>query len=185
MGRISYVCAECSEHFTRKTSGKRHNFNIHSGRAEIVSLMEYLVGRGSGKYLPSHPSWFKRNKRNWMSSFHSGKSYPLDKVVSDSTSGQFAPVFNRPQEIHNYDERNLLDFFNLRAKFRSGLLFSSVLSPNTMHLLLELETLLYKHSNYYNDPPFILQNAINQCSSGDEKFLFNMLDRLRILDRHS
>jgi hypothetical protein len=182
MGRISYVCAECSEHFTRKTSGKRHNFNIHSGRAEIVSLMEYLVGRGSGKYLPSHPSWFTRNERNWMSSFHPRKSYPLDKVVSDSTSGQFAPVINLPQEIH---ERNSLDFSNLRTKFRSTLIFRSVLPSNTMHLLLELETLLYKHSNYYDNAPLILQNAINQCSSGDEKFLFDMLDRLRILDRHS
>ncbi len=182
MGRISYVCAECSEHFTRKTSGKRHNFNIHSGRAEIVSLMEYLVGRSSGKYLPSHPSWFKRNERNWMSSFHPGKSYPLDKVVSDSTSGQFAPVINLPQEIH---ERNSLDFSNLRTKFRSTLLFRSVLPSNTMHLLLELETLLYKHSNYYDNAPLILQNAINQCSSGDEKFLFDMLDKLRILDRRS
>jgi hypothetical protein len=183
MGRISYVCAECSEYFTRKTSGKRHNFNIHSGRAEIVSLMEYLVGRGSGKYHPSHPSWFKRNERNW--SFHPGKSYPLDKVVSDSTSGQFAPVINRPQVIHNYYERNSLDFSNLRNKFRSRLLFRSVLPSNTMHLLLELETLLYKHSNYYDNASRILQNAINQCSSGDEKFLFDMLDRLRILDRHS
>ena len=185
MGRISYVCAECSEHFTRKASGKRHNFNIHSGRAEIVPLMEYLVGRGSGKYLPSHPSWFKRNKRNWMSSFHPGKSHPLDKVVSDSTSGQFAPVSNRTQEIHYYDDRNWLEFSNLRTKFRSRFLFPSMLPPNTMRLLLELEKLLYKHSNYYDNPPLILQNAINQCSSGDEKFLFNMLDRLRILDRHS
>lgn len=185
MGRISYVCAECSEHFTRKTSGERHNFNIHSGKAEIVSLMEYLVGRGSGVYLPSNPSWFKRNKRNWMSSFHPEKSYPLDKVISDSTIGQFAPVFNRPQEIHHYDALNSLDSYNLRTKFRSRLLFRSLLPPNTMHLLLELEKLLYKHSNYYNNPPLILQYAINRCSSGDEKFLFNMLDRLRILDRHS
>lgn len=185
MGRISYVCAVCSEHFTRKTSGERHNFNIHSGSAEIVSLMEYLVGRGSGKYLPSHPSWFKHNKRNWMSSFNPGKSYPLGKVVSDSTSGQFAPVFNRPQEIHYYDELNSLDSSNLRTKFRSRLFFRSLLPPNTMHLLLELEKLLYKHPNFCDNPPLILQNAINQCSSGDEKFLFNMLDTLRILDRHS
>ncbi|MFY9796550.1 MAG: hypothetical protein WAJ93_12765, partial [Candidatus Nitrosopolaris sp.] len=61
MGRPSYVCATCSEHFTRKYSAKRHNQNIHNSMGEIVRLIDYLAGRSSGQYTPNNPFWFKRN----------------------------------------------------------------------------------------------------------------------------
>lgn len=62
MGRLTYVCTACSEHFTRKYSAKRHNYNIHTGEAEIVRLPDYLVGKTSGQYAPSHPFWYKRTE---------------------------------------------------------------------------------------------------------------------------
>ena len=62
MGRLTYVCATCSEHFTRKYSAKRHNFNVHAGRSEIVPYIEYMAGRSSGRYLASHPSWYRKQK---------------------------------------------------------------------------------------------------------------------------
>ncbi|MGB6592108.1 MAG: hypothetical protein WBE68_11425, partial [Candidatus Nitrosopolaris sp.] len=72
MGRPNYVCTVCSEHFTRKYSGKRHNFNIHSGRSEIVPYIEYMTGRSSGRYLASHPSWYRKQKGSqWNSSYPS------------------------------------------------------------------------------------------------------------------
>jgi hypothetical protein len=63
MGRITYVCATCSEHFTRKYSATRHNLTLHNGRWEIVRLLEYLEGTLSGRYLPSHPSWYIRSQK--------------------------------------------------------------------------------------------------------------------------
>jgi hypothetical protein len=59
MGRPSYVCATCSEHFTRKYSARRHNQNLHNGAAEIVRLIDYLGGRSSGQYTPNNPFWYK------------------------------------------------------------------------------------------------------------------------------
>ena len=61
MGRPSYVCATCSEHFTRKHIARRHNQNLHDGNADIVRLIDYLVGRSSGQYRPNNPFWFKQN----------------------------------------------------------------------------------------------------------------------------
>ena len=55
MGRISWVCATCAEHFTRKYSASRHNTNLHFGNEQIVRLLDYIIGRASGKYLPSDP----------------------------------------------------------------------------------------------------------------------------------
>ena len=59
MGRATYVCTTCEEHFTRRYSATRHNLTIHNGRGEIVPLLEYLVGRSSGRYHASHPSWYR------------------------------------------------------------------------------------------------------------------------------
>ena len=57
MSRSNYVCTVCLQHFTRKYSAKRRDSNIHGGRSEIVPFIEFMVGRSSGRYLASHPSW--------------------------------------------------------------------------------------------------------------------------------
>src|SRR5215467_7592893 len=62
MGRLTYVCATCSEHFTRRYSATRHNLTIHKGIGEIVTYIEYLVARSSGKYRPSHPSLYRKRR---------------------------------------------------------------------------------------------------------------------------
>jgi hypothetical protein len=60
---FTYVCSTCSQCFTRKESGKRHNNNLHSGTAKIVRFIDYIIGRISGHYLPSDPLSY-RNKNN-------------------------------------------------------------------------------------------------------------------------
>ena len=62
MGRVTHVCATCAEHFTRRYSATRHNLTIHDNRGEIVPLLEYIVGRSSGRYRASHPSWYRRTR---------------------------------------------------------------------------------------------------------------------------
>jgi hypothetical protein len=88
MSRPSYVCTVCSQQFTRKYSGERHNFNIHSGGSEIVPYIQYMVGRSSGQYPASHPSWFRRQKvSQW------NRSYPSENRVIADTTGLFKPFF--------------------------------------------------------------------------------------------
>ena len=86
VGRPNYVCTVCSEHFTRKYSGKRHNFNIHSDRSEIVPYIEYMAGRSSGKYLASHPSWYRKQKGSQCD-----RSYPSENRVIADTTSSFRP----------------------------------------------------------------------------------------------
>ena len=62
-GKINYVCSTCSETFTRKASGLRHNLNLHFGTASVVRLIDYVIGRSSGQYLPSDPREFALVKR--------------------------------------------------------------------------------------------------------------------------
>jgi hypothetical protein len=55
MGKASYVCARCSQDFTRKWSAERHNRDLHFGCAEIVRVLDYIIGRLSGKYVQANP----------------------------------------------------------------------------------------------------------------------------------
>ena len=79
MGRPNYVCTTCSEHFTRKYSAKRHNITVHHNNGgEIVPLVEYLVGRKSGRYQASHPSWYHRRSEKSIHKF--GRAMVADSV---------------------------------------------------------------------------------------------------------
>src|SRR5215469_1641686 len=86
MSRPNYVCTACSEHFTRKYSANRHNFNIHGGSSEIVPYIEYMVGRSSDRYLTSHPSWHRKQRQ-----VQANRSYPPDNRIIADTARSFRP----------------------------------------------------------------------------------------------
>jgi hypothetical protein len=56
-----YVCALCSETFTRRPSG--HNANLHLGMASIVKFVDYIIGRIEGRYQPGNPSLYRRKNK--------------------------------------------------------------------------------------------------------------------------
>lgn len=45
MSKPLYVCTICSEDFTRKSDGDRHNKNYHSKKGEIIGFIDYMIGR--------------------------------------------------------------------------------------------------------------------------------------------
>src|ERR671922_2352356 len=61
--KANYICTLCSQTFTRRLSGERHNLNLHSGMAAIVRLIDYIVGRIEGHYPPSNPLIFRRKNK--------------------------------------------------------------------------------------------------------------------------
>ncbi|MPZ05646.1 MAG: hypothetical protein GEU26_04385 [Nitrososphaeraceae archaeon] len=57
----TWVCTNCSQGFTRMTSARRHNDNLHGGVAMIVRPFEYLNGRLNGSFAtPADPLSFRR-----------------------------------------------------------------------------------------------------------------------------
>ena len=91
MSRINYVCATCSEHFTRRNNGRRHNLRAHGGRAEIVRLIDYLAGRKSGMYEPISPAWYS-NKEQLRT--------PLYDSRKKSNPPLFQPLKSRYRDNH-------------------------------------------------------------------------------------
>ena len=94
MGRPTYVCATCSEHFTRRYSATRHNLTIHNGRKEIVTLVEYLVRRSSGKYQASDPSWYRR--RSEKSIHNIGGAMVADSMGPGGLQSQQQAEYQHP-----------------------------------------------------------------------------------------
>ncbi|MGC2684760.1 MAG: hypothetical protein WA323_23100 [Candidatus Nitrosopolaris sp.] len=159
MGRPNYVCTVCSEHFTRKYSGKRHNFNIHSGRSEIVPFIEYMSGRNSGRYLASHPSWFRKQRQ-----FQWDTRYPSENHVIADTTSSFRPEtvlqpYSLPTALPNSHTATV---HQLQKLEELKLLLSKFGSPQNAHTILELTK--------YN------------LRQGDEQFLNERLQQFRTLD---
>ena len=58
-----YVCANCSQTFTRRSSASRHNSNLHFNQGIIVQMLEYIIGRSCGRFLPPNQLFNRRFRR--------------------------------------------------------------------------------------------------------------------------
>ena len=64
MAKPNYVWTVCSQTFTRKWRGTVHNDNLHGGLAKVVRLIDYIIGRSNGEYLPSDPLIYRRKRKS-------------------------------------------------------------------------------------------------------------------------
>ena len=94
MGNKSWVCTLCSQDFTRKYSGYRHNRDLHHNEAKIVRMMDYLVGRLAGEYHQGDPFTYRsRDKqRNLTISLSNTRAHkPLTtSIAHDNSVGSLA-----------------------------------------------------------------------------------------------
>jgi hypothetical protein len=52
MSKPLYACTICSEDFTRKSDGGRHNQRFHLGKGQIIDFTEYIIGRTNNTIAP-------------------------------------------------------------------------------------------------------------------------------------
>lgn len=168
----SYVCTICSQDFTRKGSGRRHNINLHSGTATIVRYIDYIIGRLSGHYSPSDPLLYRKNKKKKhtnisSNNYDNGSGF---KVIADNTHDT-GFCRNPADELidhnnNNYVDKQFLphtDVFSLKSQQpmqnRAANISSSRYSEEYKQArskLFELEQLL---TVFY--PPQIIYNTLN------------------------
>jgi hypothetical protein len=168
MGRPNYVCTVCSEYFTRKYSGKRHNHNIHNGAAEIVRLIDYLAGRSSGQYKPDNPFWYK----------HNNPYHNFGGTVPDSVGNTFQPKYLPQQAPLGISQYGTSPMHTIHDQS-----YGTGLSPETTHKINELKRLAYKYREYQNsDPDEIVKWAINGALKRDTQFLDKKLEQLQMIE---
>jgi hypothetical protein len=110
MGRITWVCATCGEHFTRKYSATRHNNNLHAGNGLIVTLLDYIVGRASGHYSPSD----HRTSKNYKPFIHDYTPRRPSKPVLQGTANSDRPY---PANNNNNYNNNLYENSDLSYRY--------------------------------------------------------------------
>ena len=188
MGRPSYVCTVCSEHFTRKYSGRRHNQNLHNGAADIVGLIDYLAGRSSGQYTPDNPFWHKRanpyrniGTRTVADSI--GITFRSEYIPQQAPMGtsQYSPSPNYPPVDASQTFANPM---YRRMQIMNDQSYGTSLSQDTILQIEELKQLVNKYHQYQNiDPGVIVKWAVHGAINGDTKFLHDKLDLLHTIER--
>jgi hypothetical protein len=100
MPNANYVCTVCSQTFTRRWRGNKHNIQLHLGNATIVRHLDYIIGRLDGRYQPGDPSLYRSKKLN-----------PISREITH-TNFEPSPVRQARSDIGN---RSVGDF----AQFQS------------------------------------------------------------------
>jgi hypothetical protein len=158
MGRPTYVCATCSEHFTRKYSANRHNHTLHNGAGEIVRLIDYLAGRSTGQYTANNPFWYKR-------------SNPYNKIGSATVADSaFEPTYLRQQAPLGISQCPPSAIYRPlptidEQRYGSGLSQDAIQKIHKLKLM-----------NNYHIPDEIIRLAMFNSINGDNNLLDQMLD---------
>jgi hypothetical protein len=171
MGRPSYVCTLCSEHFTRKYSAKGHNQNIHNGTAEIVRLIDYLAGRSSGQYTPDNPFWYKRNNP-----YHN-----FGGTVADSVGNTFQPRYLPQQAPLGTSQYSAGPIYPAR-QIIDDQSYGTSLPQSVIQKIHDLKALMIKYPKYHTNADGIIRWAIYNSINGDNTLLDDKLEQLRYID---
>jgi hypothetical protein len=192
------VCTTCSEHFTRKYSAKRHNITVHHNNGgEIVTLVEYLVGRNSGRYQASDPSWYRRSEKF-------GRAMGADSMGDVFRTGGLQ---RQQQGQYRYDQQSLEEQERYHRQQQEQSLSPSIplspaaiqdqppdvlpyltdrtsqsmntsedeettaLSRETILKIEELKRLTYRYSQYHRNPGAVINCIIYYCNNGDNTLL--------------
>ena len=144
----NWICSLCGQTFTRNTSGKRHNLNLHSGLSQIVNSTEYYVGRINGNYPPplNSPLSFRR-KKSLEPTFLDGQE---KKQQSNNT-------YNSNPNLSNIKNTKFYDIYNdtlaeSKEKFSSNNFF--------LDNAAEIGSLIEEFE--YNLQPFLNRKDINE-----------------------
>jgi len=171
MGRPSYVCTVCSEHFTRKYSARRHNHNLHNGAAEIVRLIDYLAGRSSGQYKPDNPFWYKR----YNQSHNFGPT-----TVTDTVGDPFQPRYFPQQAPLGTSQYSASPIYPAK-QILDDQSYGTSLPQGAIQKIQDLQRLVKKYPQYC--PDHLLQWIIISYTNGDNQLLEEKLEQLRAIDR--
>jgi hypothetical protein len=106
-----YVCSLCGLDFSRRYNSDRHNQNLHSNKAEIVTPMEYLLDRMSGKYLPANPSSYRKknrskNEASFVHDYENNKNDFKEEKSNLSYNKSLRDIAEQPKENRMFDINN-------------------------------------------------------------------------------
>jgi hypothetical protein len=124
------MCTACTQEFTRLSTAKRHNINLHRSEGYIVRILEYIIGTLEGRYPRPEPLLHKHRNRmstkeyyqlnlNYTTQFNPFAEVPSPKsYLSQVTNTTFN---NRPSSYNKLQEAlsKVLEIRKLLSKYLS------------------------------------------------------------------
>jgi hypothetical protein len=158
--REPYICQYCDQRSTRWWNLKIHMKRKHG---------EYSLGRSSDRYMGNNPPLYTKSVEFGHATVAGrlGNSFEPRYVPQQAPLGisQYSagPIYRPPPDDQRY---------------------GTGISRETRLKIEELKKLVYKYPQHHNnDPDEIVKWAIYCSSNGDNKFLDDMLEQLRTIDR--
>jgi hypothetical protein len=154
--RGPHICPHCDHHSTRWWNLKIHIKRKHGG---------FLPGKSSGRFIA---------KTKNVQFGHA--------TVADSIGNTFQPRYltqQTPLGPSQYFSSQIL----LTPLPRMDEKYGTGLSQDNIIKIEELERLMDKYQKYHMNPGGIIQWAIHSTKNGDNTFLDDKLQQLRIMDR--
>jgi hypothetical protein len=187
----------------RRYSATRHNLTIHDNRGEIVPLLEYIVGRNSGRYLASDPSMYRMrrgNKRNrqLVTAFSADSmgAFPprlqqqqrQQQETSTLSYHQLSTFQCQPQPLHISPSPNISPYPTEIPRMSHPTHYINTNSQGNIQpqdnilKIQELKRLMYKYPQYHSNPDLVLKCATLSSFNGDNTLLDEWLERFRTVD---
>ena len=167
--RKTCICTLCAQGFTRKSSGRRHNTNLHDGRAKIVRPFDYLNGMLNGSFpSPADPVDFRRERMR-------------EKSMGQESTHRFVNQFGLPPN-HAYRGTRGTYWNPLLPEFQTNLsYYSDKCSRSFSGTNLKLQELKNLLGRRYTplDAGQIFKTTAMSIMGGSEEILDEWLDYLR------
>ncbi|HEX2408922.1 MAG TPA: hypothetical protein VHJ38_17100 [Nitrososphaeraceae archaeon] len=114
----NWVCVLCGETFTRRSSGNRHNLNLHSGASMIVGFMNYVIGVLNDKYNSPDPLATSIRRKSWINFLD------IDAINQDNN------IFFLNRERHEFKNNNSYSKYYSKPESQDKSLFNNFFGNN-------------------------------------------------------
>jgi hypothetical protein len=94
-----YVCVTCAQTFTRGSSARRHNSKLHFSQGIIVQMLEYIIGRSCGHFLPPNQLSNRRFRRPTFTKMNN-----IESCFGATVHGASHRLSNKITQNESYDE---------------------------------------------------------------------------------
>jgi hypothetical protein len=184
-GKINWVCTICGQDFTRRSSGKRHNSNLHGGIAKLVRPFDYITGRLNHQISsPARdPSAYRRHRGHDKSHYkpdnnalHIGRTFVKQNDVRWDNS--------RHTVVHerNLPKQELGQQYQDKNNYIRGILEAPKPSSRISKFE-ELKMLASKHYRPDDAKKLLTVVTAQVLIDKNENFLDTTLEQLRDRDR--
>jgi hypothetical protein len=142
---------------------KTHSINLHSGSAEVVRFVDYIVGRLDGQYLAEDPSLYRIKKSNVLSHENNSTVFDRERVFK---------IYEEKSAMGDRISENVADFLQFQPVTQPGIQQNEdpIRKESLSDIIEESKRVIIKKANLKkilekHGSPEAVQQMMNQVAS--------------------